>query len=130
MKTLVALAMVLALGACKKSNQKTESKPPPAATTKTGTVDSAGVRTIPIAANENGYVPDRIPGKPGEKLKLQFTRTVEGECLSQLKMPDGKTVDLPMNKAVDVEVTVPTDGEIKFACGMDMFSGVIVAEKP
>lgn len=126
-RVCVALALVFAVG-CKKAD-KAEDKPKPAATVKTGTVDQAGVRTIEIAANENGYVPDRIAGKPGEKLKLKFTRTVDGECLSQLKTPDGKVIDLPKNAPVEVDVTVPADGEVKFACGMDMFFAVVVAEK-
>lgn len=128
MKRRVAFAIVLGLAfvGCKKAEK---TKPAPVATTKTGTVDPAGVRTIAITANESGYVPDRIPGKPGEKLKLKFTRTIDGECLSQLKLPEGKVIDLPMNTAVDVDVTVPADGEVKFACGMDMFFAVVVAEK-
>ena len=125
-RVCIALALVFAVG-CKKAEKTSGDKP--AATVKTGTVDPAGVRTIEIAANENGYVPDRIPGKPGEKLKLKFTRTVDGECLSQLKTPDGKVVDLPKNAPVEVDVTVPADGEVKFACGMDMFFAVVVAEK-
>lgn len=127
MKLLLALTLSLGLLGCDK--KKDEAKPAPAATLKTGTVDSAGVRTVAITANENGYVPERIPGKPGEKLKLKFTRTIDGECLSQLKLPEGKVIDLPKNTAVDVDVTVPADGEIKFACGMDMFTAVVVAEK-
>jgi plastocyanin domain-containing protein len=128
MKILVAATLVLALvGGCKK--KEAAPKAPPPATLETGTVDSAGVRSIAITANENGYVPDRIPGKPGEKLKLKFTRTIDGECLSQLKLPEGKLVELPKNTAVDVDVTVPADGEVKFACGMDMFTAVVVAEK-
>jgi plastocyanin domain-containing protein len=126
-RVALGLALVLAVG-CKKA-EKSEDKPKPAATVKTGTVGTDGVRTIEIAANEKGYVPDRIPGKPGEKLKLKFTRTIEGECLSQLKTPDGKVVELPMNAAYEVDVTVPADGEVKFACGMDMFFAVVVAEK-
>jgi plastocyanin domain-containing protein len=129
MNRRVGLAIVLGLAfvGCKKAEKA--DQPKPVATTKTGTVDPAGVRTIEITANENGYVPDRIPGKPGEKLKLKFTRTIEGECLSQLKLPEGKVIELPMNAAVDVDVTVPADGEVKFACGMDMFFAVVVAEK-
>jgi plastocyanin domain-containing protein len=56
-----------------------------------------------------------------------FTRTADSECISQLKAPDGKLVDLPKGKAVDVAVTVPASGELGFACGMDMFHGSIVA---
>ena len=125
-RVALGLALVFAVG-CKKA-EKAEDKPKPAATTTTGTVKD-GVRTIDIAANENGYVPDRIPGKPGEKLKLKFTRTIEGECLSQLKTPDGKVHELPMNAPYEVDITVPADGEVKFACGMDMFFAVVVAEK-
>jgi plastocyanin domain-containing protein len=128
MKTLVALGIALALVACKK-DKKAEEAPKPVATVTTGTVNADGVRTVAIEASEKGYVPERIPGKPGEKLKLVFTRTVEGECLSQLKTPDGKLVDLPMNKPVEVDVTVPAEGQVDFACGMDMVHGVVVAEK-
>lgn len=128
-RVALAVAVVVSFG-CKKA-EKSEPKPAPApaATVKTGTVDSTGVRTIEIAANENGYVPDRIAGKPGEKLKLKFTRTIDGECLSQLKTPDGKLVELPKNTPLEIDVTVPADGEVKFACGMDMFFAVVVAEK-
>ncbi len=121
-----ALVLVIAFAAgCKKAE---EAKPGPA-TLQTGTVAADGVRTIAIAATIDGYQPDRIPGKPGEKLVLVFTRTVDSSCLEQLKTPDGKLLDLPMNKAVEVPVTVPADGEVKFACGMDMFTGVIVAQE-
>lgn len=121
-----ALLVVLAFGAgCK---QAEDAKPAPA-TLKTGSVAPDGVRTIQVAATIDGYQPERIPGKPGEKLVLVFTRTVEGACLEQLKTPDGKLLDLPMNTAVAVPVTVPADGEVKFACGMDMYAGVVVAEK-
>lgn len=89
---------------------------------------ATGPRTVPIEANIKGYVPDTIPGKPGEKLKLVFTRTIEGECLAELKTPDGKVVELPMNKPVEIDVTVPDTGKLTFACGMDMFQGQIVAD--
>ena len=129
MKTIV-LAIALSLVACKKEKKPEAALPKPAATTSTGTVNPDGVRVVAIEANEKGYVPDRIPGKPGEKLKLKFTRTVDAEdCLGKLKTPDGKVVELPKGTAVDVDVTVPADGEIKFACNMDMFFAVVVAEK-
>ena len=84
---------------------------------------------ISIEAGKDGYVPDKIAGKPGEKLMLVFTRTVDGECLAELKTPDGKLVPLPKNSPVEIAVTVPQDGEVQFACGMNMFTGSIVAQK-
>lgn len=129
---LVVIAVALGVVGCSKDSGKDggkEAKKPPTATATTGTVSADGVRRIPIEAGKDGYVPDNIPGKPGEKLLLVFTRTVEGECLAELKTPDGKLVVLPMNSPVEVAVTVPQDGEVKFACGMDMMSGKIVAQK-
>ena len=125
----LVLVLIVALAGCEKKADT--PKPQPEATTSTGTVDQkSGVRTIEIEASKDGYVPGRIPGKPGEKLKLVFTRRASGgECMAQLKTPDGKLVELAIDKPHEVEVTVPKDGEVKFACGMDMFTGVVVAEK-
>ncbi len=126
------LLVVISLGlvACSKDDSTAKKKPAPAATTtSTGTVGTDGVRRIAIEAGKDGYVPDKIPGKPGEKLMLVFTRTVEGECLAELKTPDGKLTVLPMNAPVEIPVTVPADGEVRFACGMDMYFGTIVAQK-
>lgn len=133
---LVLLAVLLVVGCEKKDSAKTSDRPeiktadPGVAPAKTDPKTAPnGARTVAIEANKDGYVPDKIPGKPGEKLTLVFTRTIDAECLAQLKTPDGKLVDLPLNKAVEVPVTVPNDGEVRFACGMDMFTGVVVAQK-
>lgn len=123
----LALVASLALLGCKKEGADAGKQP--AATEVKSTVGADGIRRIEVTANNEGYSPDRIPGKPGEKLKLVFTRTTNADCLGELKTPDGKLVPLPMNTPVEVDVTVPTDGEVRFACGMDMFHGVVVAEK-
>ena len=137
-----ALLFVLATTACSKKNA---DAPPaasasgqPAATAQgagasgaaaAGAPAADGVRKVPIDVVQEGYSPDRITGKPGEKLNLVFTRKVDGHCYEEVKTPDGKLVSLPKNKAVEVPVTVPQDGEVKFACGMNMLEGVIVADK-
>ena len=130
---LVVIAVALGLVGCSKDggskDSGKDSKKPAAAATTTGTVSADGVRRISIEAGKEGYVPDKIVGKPGEKLMLVFTRTVDGECLAELKTPDGKLVVLPKGSPVEVPVTVPQDGEVRFACGMDMFTGSIVAQK-
>jgi plastocyanin domain-containing protein len=121
-----SLAIVLAFVACKKD----EAPAPKVAPTPAAAVAPSkdGARRVEIEVNKEGYQPDKIPGKPGEKLDLVFTRTFEADCISQVKTPDGKLVDLPMKKPVEVAVTVPQTGELGFACGMDMFHGVIVAQ--
>ena len=37
-----------------------------------------------VTANTEGYKPDKIMGKPGEKLTLVFTRTADSSCIAQL----------------------------------------------
>ncbi|MCX5742399.1 MAG: cupredoxin domain-containing protein [Proteobacteria bacterium] len=121
----VSLSLVvvsLTFTACKKDDA---GKP---AAAPLGTVGADGIRHISIEANNDGYTPDKIPGKPGEKLMLVFTRTADSSCIAQLKAPDGKLYDLPMNKPIEVAVTVPTSGRVEFACGMDMVKGVVVAD--
>ena len=124
---VVAVAL---LAACKKeATDAVKPAPAPAAPAAAlGSVGADGLRHIAIEANKDGYVPAKIVGKPGEKLVLVFTRTLDAECIAQLKTPDGKMVDLPMHKPVEVAVTVPQTGEVGFACGMDMFHGVVVAQ--
>ena len=121
------IALLLVVG-CKKDEGKPVDKP--AVAPIPSTPATAGeVRKVQIEANKEGFVPDKIPGKPSEKLVLVFTRTIDTDCLAKIKTPDGKEVELPLNKPVEVPVTVPKDGEVRFACWMDMFSGVVVAEK-
>jgi Cu+-exporting ATPase len=119
--------LCLALAACAK---KTDDKPkaPAAAPVTAGQVGSDGLRHVSIEANKEGYTPDKIAGKPGEKLVLVFTRTADSECISQIKVGSAAPVDLPMGKPVEVAVTVPQTGELGFACGMDMFHGTVVAQ--
>ena len=125
--TLLAALVALTIGACSKKEAAPPKETKPVATLTTGTVAPDGVRTVKVQAGMEGYVPDTIPGTPGEKLVLVFTRTVEGECLSELNTPDGATVALPMNKPVEVALTVPASGSLTFTCGMKMFEGKIVA---
>jgi len=121
----MSLVIALALVACKK---ETKLAPGPTPVTA-GTVGADGVRRVPVEANKEGYTPAQVGAKPGEKLVLVFTRTADSSCIAQLKTPDGKLIDLPMNTPVEVAVTVPASGEVGFACGMDMFHGKIVADK-
>jgi plastocyanin domain-containing protein len=127
--SIVALALGLLLVSCKKDARVEPAEPTGPTPVTAGTVGSDGIRRIAIAANIEGYQPSRIGGKPGEKLTLVFTRTIDAACLAQLKTPDGKLVDLPKGQPVEVSVTVPATGEVGFACGMDMFHGAVIAEK-
>jgi plastocyanin domain-containing protein len=125
-----ALALALLLVgtfACKKA-ETASAKPKKEAPVTAGTVSADGVRKIPVEASREGYTPDRIAGKPGEKLVLIFKRTLEGDCLATVTVANDKPVDLPMNTPVEVPVTVPASGELTFVCSMGMFKGTVVAD--
>ena len=140
---IVALGVALSFAACSKKDAAPADKAGAAADKGGATADKGGaaavaheaaravgtdgIARVPVEANNDGYTPARIAGKPGEKLVLVFTRTANSDCISQLKAPDGKLVDLPLGTPVEVAVTVPQTGEVGFACGMDMFHGVVVA---
>jgi plastocyanin domain-containing protein len=125
-RALALALLVVGSFACKKTD-KPAPKVERTAPVTAGTV-ADGVRKIPVEASKEGYAPDRIAGKPGEKIVLVFKRTIEGDCLATVQIADAKPVDLPMNTPVEVPVTVPESGELTFVCAMGMFKGTIVAD--
>jgi hypothetical protein len=128
MKSTLALAATLALLAVPACKKDAAPAPAPAAAPAGPAGTAAAPRKVAIDVGQEGYKPDRIVGKAGEALVLVFTRTFDAECIGQVKVPGGKLVDLPMGKPVEVALTVPASGEVGFACGMDMFHGVVVAQ--
>jgi plastocyanin domain-containing protein len=86
-------------------------------------------RTIELKVTAKGFEPDRVHVKKGEALKLLVTRTTDQTCAKELVLKDvGIRKDLPLNQPVTIELTPRKGGEIRFACGMDMISGVLVVE--
>jgi plastocyanin domain-containing protein len=127
-RALLLTLSLLTVSCTKDGEHPTPKTAPVEVSPAVGQRSPDGIRHVAIEANKDGYTPAKIDGKPGEKLVLVFTRTADSSCISQLKAPDGNMVDLPMNKPVEVAVTVPQTGEVGFACGMDMFHGVVVAQ--
>ena len=86
-----------------------------------------GVRTVEMQVTEDGYVPAKIKAAKGEKLRLVVTRTTDRTCAKEIVIQEaGIDAPLPLDQAVTVEVTPKKSGELKYACGMNMISGVIL----
>jgi plastocyanin domain-containing protein len=84
---------------------------------------------IPLQVTENGFEPSEIKVKPGTHVILKITRKTEITCATQIVIKERKIqVDLPLGKETLVDVGALKKGAIRFACGMDMISGHIVAE--
>lgn len=85
--------------------------------------------SVNVIVNENGYTPASLKAPAGQPVRIVFTRTSDAGCGQQLVFPSMKIHrDLPLNKPVAVDVTMPKAGELTFTCGMDMYRGAIVAE--
>ncbi|MBE7451981.1 MAG: cupredoxin domain-containing protein [Kofleriaceae bacterium] len=120
---LVVVAASLALAGCDKKSDAPRRTPPPPAT-----VTADGTRTVPVHVNDEGFEPAKISARAGEKLELEVTRKSKSACAAQVKVGDGPVVDLAVDQPVKLAVTVPASGEVRFACGMDMMTGVVVVE--
>lgn len=98
------------------------------AATKPGAKPAAGL-TIEMTANEDGFIPNRIHVKKGQPLTLVITRTTEQTCATELVVKDyGINQPLPLNKPVTVTFTPVKAGIVKYACAMDMNTGMLLVQ--
>ncbi len=121
-KTLfvVAIGLAATAAACKKDRAK-ES---PAS----GGGEAHG-NHIAIKVTEDGFEPDDIKVKQGEPVTFVFERKTDKTCAKEviIHVDEGNQIEtrLPLNEPVEVAVTFPKSGEVKYACGMDMIKGSI-----
>jgi plastocyanin domain-containing protein len=98
---------------------------PPAVTTA---VQETG-QAIEISVTGEGFVPASIKVKKGQLVRLVVTRKTERTCATEIVIRDqGINQKLPLDKPVTVEFTPSKSGQLRYACGMDMISGIIVVE--
>jgi len=90
---------------------------------------AAAPRTITIAVTKDGFEPDRIEVKRGEPVRLSVTRKTDQTCATELVIKDAKIrKELPLNKTVEIDFTPEKTGQLKYTCGMDMVTGVLVVQ--
>jgi len=129
LKTLATAASIAALAALPSSalaqhDHGMERQPPVAA-------PAAGEpgKPIEIQVTGEGFVPASIKVRKGQKVRLVVTRKTDRTCATEIVIRDqGINRKLPLNQPVTVEFTPRKNGQIRYACGMDMISGVIVVE--
>ena len=81
---------------------------------------------VAVTVDGSGYHPERIHARAGQALTLVFTRTADSACAEEVVFPDlNIRRQLPLNQPVEIPVTAQAD--VRFACGMDMMRGAIVA---
>jgi plastocyanin domain-containing protein len=80
-----------------------------------------------VSVTRNGFEPVRIEVPPDREVVLRFTRKVAETCADAVVV-QGDPVKhmLPQDKTVEVRLTAPKTGQVRFACPMDMYAGAIV----
>ena len=93
------------------------------------TVYAAEPRRIDISVTEMGFSPDKIAVKKDEAVSLVFTRKTDKTCAKDvvIQVSDKEKIQktLPLNTPITVATKFVKAGDVRFACGMNMVSGVI-----
>lgn len=86
-------------------------------------------QVVELQVTEKGFEPSSIDVKPGTAVTLKVTRITDATCATAIKIPSKKIKkELPLNKAVTINLGKLEKGEIRFACGMDMLGGKILVQ--
>jgi len=78
---------------------------------------------------KGGYTPDTVIVRKGMPVRLHFRRLETASCSEMVLLPDfGKSLKLPTNETVTVEILPNIAGEFEFACQMGMLRGKLIVE--
>lgn len=88
---------------------------------------AAEKKTVQLIVTEKGFEPDAIKVAPDTELTLSITRKTDVTCAREITIPakNIKKKELPLNKAVTINLGQVKKGDITFSCSMDMVTGVI-----
>lgn len=102
---------------------------PALSTQAAGPAKPAAGATVAMKVTSDGFEPDKVKATKGQPLTLVITRTTDKTCATEIVVKDyGINTPLPLNKPVSVTFTPTKAGQVRFACGMDMISGVVVVQ--
>ena len=119
---LLATFVTFALLGSACADKKKESAPPP----------PAAAKRFDVSVTEKGFEPDKLAVPAAQPVTLVFTRKTDQTCAKKVvvELGDGKKEerDLPLDKPVEIAATFAKPGQLRWACGMDMLSGVLTVQ--
>lgn len=87
-----------------------------------------GVQEVTVTV-DGGYEPNQIVVQAGQPVRLNFDRKDPSSCLEEVRFPDFRIAQfLTLNQITPIEFTPNKPGRYEFACGMNMFRGVVEAQ--
>ncbi len=85
----------------------------------------SGVQEVTVTV-DGGYEPSQIVVQAGHPVRLNFDRKDPSSCLEEVRFPDFRIAQfLTLNQITPIEFTPDKPGRYEFACGMNMFRGVV-----
>ena len=87
-----------------------------------------GAPEVRIAVTDDGFQPEVARVARGRPVTLLITRRSDHTCATEVVFENGPRVDLPLGREVRVELPALTGDTLRYACGMDMLQGMIVAK--
>lgn len=86
-------------------------------------------QTITVKITKKGFEPNELSLQRDVPARITFIRQTTETCATEVVFPDYKiSKSLPLNKPVKVEFMPTKEGELKFACGMDMLRGKVIVQ--
>ena len=97
------------------------------ATAVTPATSSGAVQEFTVNVSGSGFSPAALAVKKGKPVRIHFKRDDQPTCADEVVFPDlNVRKQLPANTTTTVEVTPTKEGNLTFACGMNMFKGKLV----
>ena len=88
-----------------------------------------GIQEVTVTV-DGGYEPSLIMVQAGQPVRLNFDRKDPSSCLEEVRFPDFRIAQLlTLNQITPIEFTPKKPGRYEFACGMNMFRGVVEAQE-
>ena len=96
-------------------------------TTKAKVIDES--RLIEILVEDGVYTPARIEVAANQKFTLRFLRKDPGPCAEKVVFDQlDKSLVLPVNETVELELNLEEAGEYSFTCDMQMYRGSLIVK--
>ncbi|MDH5518003.1 MAG: cupredoxin domain-containing protein [Gammaproteobacteria bacterium] len=84
---------------------------------------------VEIVVEDGVYSPARIEVIAGEAFSLRFIRKDATPCAEKVIFERlDKTLELPLNQPVEIELKLIEAGEYAFACDMKMYRGTVLVK--
>lgn len=136
MKSLVVIALSLALVACRNESQTAEqppatpvqetAAPAPTAATTAPAPQATAEQTIDVAGE---FSPASITIPANTPVRLHFRRSDKPTCADEIVLPELKQrKKIAANQTVTFELPPQPARTLTFACGMDMMKGSVVVQ--